>query len=121
MFSLQRIEALFEKIPIWELYKRRWRRYSDPKLGTNMRLLGKDKLQVALDKDAQLWLRSWIAELGAAHWKDAADLLAQFPRAMATGPDTFIFRVGAAVWNIELAVHFPQEIALVVSMEQAAS
>lgn len=93
----------------------------DPKMGTNMRLLGKDKLQVALDKDAQLWLRSWISELVAAHWKDAADLLAQFPLAMATGPDTFIFRVGAAVWNIELAVHFPQEIALVVSMEQAAS
>ncbi|UEP28013.1 type II toxin-antitoxin system HigB family toxin [Burkholderia sp. B21-007] len=86
-----------------------------------MRLLGKDKLQVALDKDAQLWLRSWISELVSAHWKDAAELLAQFPRATATGADTFIFRVGAAVWNIELAVHFPQEIALVVSMERAAS
>jgi mRNA interferase HigB len=86
-----------------------------------MRLLGKDKLQVASDMDTQIWLRSWISELMSAHWKDAAELLAQFPRAMATGPDTFIFRVGAAVWNIELAVHFPQEIALVVSMQRAAS
>ncbi|KFX29709.1 hypothetical protein KR96_07110 [Ralstonia solanacearum] len=86
-----------------------------------MRLLGKDKLQVALDRDSQIWLRSWVAELTSAHWKDAAELLVQFPRATVAGPDTFIFRVGAAVWIIELAVHFPLGIALVVSMEQAAS
>jgi len=86
-----------------------------------MRLLGKDKLQVALDNDTRLWLSSWISELTVAHWKGAADLLTQFPRATATGPDTFVFRVGAAVWIIELAVHFPQGIALVVSMERAAS
>ncbi|WCM20429.1 type II toxin-antitoxin system HigB family toxin [Paraburkholderia bryophila] len=86
-----------------------------------MRLLGKDKLQVALDNDARVWLRSWIAELASAQWKEAGDVLAQFPRATLAAPDTFIFRVGAAVWIIELTVHFPQGIALVVSMERAAS
>ena len=86
-----------------------------------MRLLGKDKLQVALDNDARIWLRSWISELTAAHWKSAADLHTQFPRATVAGPDTFIFPVGAALWIIELAVLFPQGIALVVSMKRAAS
>jgi mRNA interferase HigB len=86
-----------------------------------MRLIGKDKLQVAIDRDTQIWLRSWVAELMSAHWKDSADVLKQFPRATLSSPDTFIFRVGAAVWIIELAVHFPQGIALVVSMERAAS
>ncbi len=86
-----------------------------------MRLLGKDKLQVVLDNDARIWLRSWIAELASAHWKEAGDVLAQFPRATLVSPDTFIFRVGGAVWIIELAVHFPQGIALVVRMERAAS
>ncbi|WP_082754441.1 type II toxin-antitoxin system HigB family toxin [Burkholderia savannae] len=86
-----------------------------------MRLLGKDKLQVNLDRDAQIWLRSWIAELMSAHWKAPADVLAQFPKATPVSPDTFLFNVGVAAWIIELAVHFPQEIALVVRMERAAS
>jgi mRNA-degrading endonuclease HigB of HigAB toxin-antitoxin module len=86
-----------------------------------MRLLGKDKLQIPLDNDARLWLCSWISELSAARWKGAADLLMQFPRASVAGPDTFIFRVGGAVWVIELVVHFPQGIALIVGMKRAAS
>ncbi|KVG06215.1 MULTISPECIES: type II toxin-antitoxin system HigB family toxin [Burkholderia] len=84
-----------------------------------MRLLGKEKLQIELDADARIWLRSWIAELSCAHWKNAADVLVQFPRATFMSPDTFIFRVGAAGWSIELAVHFPLGIALVVGMVQA--
>lgn len=88
-----------------------------------MLVLGKDKLQIvpSSESDVHWWLKSWLAELYSANWKDPSDLLAQFPKVSCTGPNAFQFRVGTDAWILELLVCFPQNLALVVRMERVAA
>lgn len=85
-----------------------------------MKLLGRNRLRAlyGLDDHTDAWLRSWVSELSQANWKEAKDVLCQFPRARNVAKnDVFQFPVGQHLQCIEVAMVFPQAVALVVDLK----
>jgi mRNA-degrading endonuclease HigB of HigAB toxin-antitoxin module len=84
-----------------------------------MKLLGRNRLRAlyGLDDQTDTWMRSWASELSHANWKVAKDVLRQFPRARNVAGDVFQFPVGLHPQCIEVAMIFPQAIALVVDLK----
>lgn len=83
-----------------------------------MRLLGRERLVKlkGTSEAAEKWLRAWVAEILAAHWKQAADVRGQFPKAIQEGDSSFIFPVGGCECEICLIVAFPQEVAVITEL-----
>ncbi|MDO9191030.1 MAG: type II toxin-antitoxin system HigB family toxin [Sulfurimicrobium sp.] len=70
-----------------------------------------------MDDHTDAWMRSWVSELSRANWKVARDVLSQFPRARNIANDVFQFPVGQHTQCIEVAMVFPQSVALVVDLK----
>lgn len=84
-----------------------------------MKLLGRNHLQAlyGVDEQTDTWMRSWVSELSHANWKVAKDVLRQFPRARSLAKDVFQFPVGRHPQCIEVAMVFPQAVAVVVGLK----
>lgn len=84
-----------------------------------MKLLGRNRLRAlyGLDDQTDTWMRSWVSELSNANWKVGKDVLSQFPRARNIVGDVFQFPVGQHQQYIEVAMIFPQAIALVMDLK----
>lgn len=84
-----------------------------------MKLLGRNRLEMlyGLDDQTDEWVRNWVSELSNANWKVAKDVLRQFPRAKNIANDVFQFPVSEQQRSIEVAMMFPQAIALVVNLK----
>jgi mRNA-degrading endonuclease HigB of HigAB toxin-antitoxin module len=84
-----------------------------------MKLLGRNRLRAlyGLDDQTDTWMRSWVTELSHANWKVAKDVLRQYPRARNVAGDVFQFPVGLHPQCIEVAMVFPQAIALVLDLK----
>ncbi|WP_025915609.1 type II toxin-antitoxin system HigB family toxin [Herminiimonas sp. CN] len=85
-----------------------------------MKLLGRGRLQAlyGLDDQTDKWLRSWISEMSQANWKQAKDVLRQFPQARNVTDCIFQFRVGLHPQCIEVSMTFPQAVALVTDLKR---
>lgn len=85
-----------------------------------MKLLGRNRLRVLYGHDDQTdaWMHNWVSELSHANWKMARDVLRQFPKARNVSNDVFQFPVGDSLQFIEVAMVFPQAVALVVDLKQ---
>lgn len=85
-----------------------------------MKLLGRNRLRAlyGLNDQTDAWMRGWVSELSHANWKVAKDVLRQFPRALNVANDVFQFPVGQQAQFIEVAMRFPQAIALVVDLKR---
>ena len=85
-----------------------------------MRLLGRNKLQALYGADdvTDKWLVSWTSELSKANWKQSSDVLRQFPSAKRISDSVFHFRVGLQVQCIEVAMLFPQALAIVTDLKR---
>lgn len=86
---------------------------------TTMKLLGRNHLQAlyGLDDQTDIWMRNWVSELTHANWKTTKDVMRQFPRACNVTNDIFYFPVGQQAKYIEVAMTFPQAIAIVVNLK----
>lgn len=84
-----------------------------------MKLLGRNRLRAlyGLDDHTDAWMHSWVSELSLANWKEAKDVLCQFPRARNVSNDVFLFPVGQHLQCIEVAMVFTQAVALVVALK----
>lgn len=82
-----------------------------------MRLLGKHFLMnLSQQPSTHAWARSWVAEIGAATWKQAADVRRQFPRALENSPNLFTFPVAESSLAVVLSIAFPQGIAVITHL-----
>lgn len=86
---------------------------------TIMKLLGRNRLGVlyGLDDQTDAWIRNWVSELTHANWKVARDVYRQFPKARSVENDVFQFPVAEHPQCIEVAIMFPQAVALVVNLK----
>lgn len=84
-----------------------------------MRLLGRERLDGLRGRSEQVekWVRSWAAEILAAHWKRPSDVRDQFPNARDQGGGAFMFPVGNCNWVICLLIAFPQGVALITDLK----
>jgi len=80
-----------------------------------MRLIGKERLSPlrGTDKDVDLWISAWIAELSNAIWKCSDDLIRSFPRAQQCTRVVFIFPIQESGNSIKLLLSFDKGIALI--------
>lgn len=87
-----------------------------------MKLLGRNRLRVLYGKDDQTdaWVRGWVSELSQANWKMAKDVLRQFPRAQGGANDVFLFPVALQPQSIQVAIIFPQAVALVTDLKSTS-
>jgi mRNA-degrading endonuclease HigB of HigAB toxin-antitoxin module len=85
-----------------------------------MKLLGRNRLQAlyGLDEQTDKWLRGWISELSQANWKQAKDVLLQFPQARSVTDGIFQFRVGLHPQCVEVSMTFQQAVALVIDLKR---
>jgi mRNA interferase HigB len=84
-----------------------------------MRLLGRERLYSLRAQGAEVenWVRSWAAEVVAAHWKQPSDVREQFPNSRYHGEGQFLFPVSNCGVAISLLVAFPQGIALIADLK----
>lgn len=84
-----------------------------------MRLLGRERLNCLFGKGEQLesWVRSWVAEVLAAHWKQPSDVQNQFPNIRHQGAGCFMFPVRDCNWVICSLIAFPQGIVLITDLK----
>lgn len=87
-----------------------------------MKLLGRNRLRVLYGKDDQTdaWVRGWVSELSQANWKMAKDVLRQFPKAHSVANDVFLFPVALQPQCIQVAIIFPQAVALVTDLKSTS-
>jgi len=85
-----------------------------------MKLLGRNRLGVlyGLDDQTDAWMRNWVSELTRANWNVARDVCRQFPKAKNVANDIFHFPVAEQPQCIEVAMMFPQSVALVVNLKR---
>ncbi|WDH51186.1 type II toxin-antitoxin system HigB family toxin [Pseudomonas chlororaphis] len=83
-----------------------------------MRLLGREKLPPLQNESEQTrkWICVWVSEIGHAKWKLPAELLEQYPNALPTAEDTFLFSVCGSNTFLELKVAFAQGIAVITAI-----
>jgi len=86
-----------------------------------MRLVGRERLDRLRGKGEMIekWMRSWAAEVLAAHWKQPSDVRDQFPNARVQEDNHFMFPVGGCDWVICLRIAFAQDIALITDLKVA--
>lgn len=84
-----------------------------------MKLLGRNRLVVlyGLDDQTDAWMRNWVSELIYANWKVTRDVQRQFPKARSIANNVFQFPVAEHTQSIEVAIMFPQAVALVVNLK----
>ena len=84
-----------------------------------MKILGRNRLQVlyGLDDQTDAWMRGWVSELSQANWKMAKDVLRQFPKAHSVTDDVFLFPVALQPHCIQVAIIFPQAVALITNLK----
>ncbi len=84
-----------------------------------MRLLGRNRLSHLYSKNEQIenWVRSWTAEVLAAHWKHPVDVQGQFPNAHHQCDGVFMFPVGSCNWAICVHIAYPQGVALITELK----
>ena len=70
-----------------------------------------------LDNQTDVWMRNWVSEVSHANWKVARDVQQQFPKARNVANDVFQFPVAAQPRCIEVAMMFPQAVALVLNLK----
>lgn len=87
-----------------------------------MKLLGRNRLRVlyGIDDQTDAWLHGWVSELTHANWKMAKDVLHQFPRARSAANGVFLFPVGLQPQCIQVAIIFPQAVALVTDLRSTS-
>jgi mRNA-degrading endonuclease HigB of HigAB toxin-antitoxin module len=87
-----------------------------------MKLLGRNRLKVlyGMDDQTDAWVRGWVSELSHANWKMAKDVLRQFPKASSVANDVFLFPVGLQPQCIQVAIIFPQAVALVTNLKSTS-
>lgn len=94
--------------------------YNVPKRRTaaTMKLLGRNRLKAlyGVNDQTDTWLNGWVSELSHANWKMAKDVLRQFPKASSIANDVFLFPVGLQPQFIQVAIIFPQSVALVTNL-----
>jgi mRNA-degrading endonuclease HigB of HigAB toxin-antitoxin module len=88
-----------------------------------MKLLGRNRLQplYGLDEQTDKWLCSWISEISHANWKQAKDVLRQFPQARSVTEGIFHFRVGLRAQSIEVSMTFSPALAVVTDLKHKNS
>lgn len=84
-----------------------------------MRVLGKAKLYPIIHTNdvVSVWVRAWIAELTFANWKQAADVIQQFPNVHMSANGLFNFPVGNTDQYISVQLAFPQGIAVITGIK----
>ena len=84
-----------------------------------MKLLGRNRLQAlyGLDDQTDKWLVGWISELSRANWRQAKDVLRQFPQARCVADTIFQFRVGPLAQCIEVSMMYPLAVAIVTDLK----
>ncbi|NOT20045.1 MAG: hypothetical protein HOP24_07220 [Sideroxydans sp.] len=84
-----------------------------------MKLIGRNRLGVlyGLDDDTDTWMHNWVSEITHANWKIPKDVIRQFPKARNIAQNIFAFPVGNQPQYIEVAMVFPQAVALVVGLK----
>lgn len=84
-----------------------------------MKLHGRNRLQPLYGRDSHTdtWLRGWISEMTLANWKQARDVIRQFPQATNVAANVFHFRVGAQQVWIEVAMSFSPAMAIVTDLK----
>lgn len=84
-----------------------------------MRLIGRERLDYLKGRSEQVekWVRSWVAEVLDAHWKQPSDVRDQFPNSRHQGENVFMFPVSDCNWVICLRIAFPQGIALIADLK----
>ncbi|MGU2418776.1 type II toxin-antitoxin system HigB family toxin [Burkholderia cenocepacia] len=84
-----------------------------------MRLVGRERLDHLRGTGEMIekWVRSWTAEVVAAHWKHPSDVEDQFPNARHQGDGHFVFPVSGCDRVICLLIAFAQGIALVTDLK----
>lgn len=87
-----------------------------------MRLIGKERLirLCGRGEGIEKWIREWISEVLAAHWKHPIDVKDQFPNALQTGEDHFTFPIANCNCAVCLQIAFPQGIALITDTDLKA-
>lgn len=78
-----------------------------------MKLIGLEKILPVRDDLAKKWLLSWIAEVREAGWRQASDILNQYPKACMKDQGCFEFSINNTQWIICLQVAFSQGIAII--------
>ena len=81
-----------------------------------MKLIGRNRLKglYGMDKQTDAWLYNWVSELANANWKVPQDVLQQYPKAMFTTGDKFLFKIAEQPHWIEVAITFKPPVVLVV-------
>lgn len=67
-------------------------------------------------EETRKWICVWISEIGHASWKLPADLVAQYPTALVSAENTFLFCVCGSRTFLELKVAFSQGIAVITAI-----
>ncbi len=85
-----------------------------------MRLVGRANLDGFSRGDPAVvrWVRSWVAEIQAANWRRASDVLRQYPSAKQKDDGTIVFACMAANVGICVCFAFQKGIALICGLEQ---
>jgi len=85
---------------------------------TIMRLLGREKLPPLQGESEHIrkWICVWVSEIGHAKWKVPAELLEQYPNALSTSEDTFLFSICESNTFLELKIAFAQGIAIITAI-----
>ncbi|VCS85332.1 Uncharacterized protein conserved in bacteria [Burkholderia pseudomallei] len=71
-----------------------------------------------LDDQTDKWLRAWISEVANANWKQAKDVLRQFPQAKCITDNVIQFRVEPQAAWIEVALSFSLAVAIVCDLKR---
>lgn len=108
------------KFPIMGACKQNLLDIKFPKLGIfiEMRLLGKNKLQELLCTDdcVNKWVCAWVTELANANWKEATDVIHQFPKARKSKSGVFIFPIGSCKKRVCIQISFQKGIAVITDI-----
>jgi len=85
-----------------------------------MKLHGRNRLRelFGLDNQTDKWLRAWISEVTNANWKQAEDVLRQFPQAECIADNVIQFRVEPQTAWIEVALSFSLAVAIVCDLRR---
>lgn len=85
-----------------------------------MKLIGLNKLELLIKQDdgSAQWVKSWVAEVGYAHWKQPSDVARQFPKMRRENDGTFLFPVPRRRLGVQVLVAFQQGLALIQSVKE---
>lgn len=81
-----------------------------------MRLAGRLKLQDFADRheDARAALQAWEKEVEAAHWENAHDVKARYPKASLVGNGRVVFNIKHNRYRLDVRVDYRNNQVVVV-------